>query len=93
MPGLGLSPLGPLPARAAGPGQGQSPGVSRSSVAWGTWWPGRGVSWALILALLWDLGYLPSPLCVSVAPPARTGAVLGLLEHLETRALTQEPEV
>lgn len=66
-------------------GQREQPGDS--------WWPGRGVIWALILALLWDLGQLTSPLCVSVAPPARAGVVLGLLEHLETRALFQESEV
>lgn len=58
-----------------------------SSMAWRCSWPGRWVSWALILALLWDLGQLTSPLCVPVAPPER--ALWALLEHLESRTLPQ----
>lgn len=80
---LDLSPLGSLPARAAGAGQGQSPGVSRSSVAWGSWWPGRAglSSW-----LCW--GTLGNSLSLSVSQLPH----LQELEHLETRALSQESE-
>lgn len=48
-----------------------------SSMAWGCSWPGRWVSWALILALFWGLGQLTSPLCVRVAPPERAPIIMG----------------